>query len=211
MREPGARKKSGGLSDKLGAAILAGALVLPMVAFCPGCASTPKGKTLRTTEAGRSLLFPYGIYRHEVHVTLARRPASGPRDFSFRGLAQIRSEVIRIAVLSPFNTTLLKLTEDRRTGAISTESYSGAFRKLEPRIREYYSTLRLLLTLSLPVSVPGLTVTSRTGDGLPVEIRSDPDGTVYRFAEYDGHGLPGRIQIVNSRFTVTIEVSAYEI
>lgn len=193
--------------------LLAGATILALGTLGPGCASPRDRKTVRATLVGRALLFPYGVYRHRIHVVLARQPASGPREFSFRGLAQIRDDVIRVAVLSPFNTTLMRLTEDRRTGVITTESYSGAFSKLEPRIREYYSTLRQLLTLPLPPAGPGLTVTSRTPDGFPLEMRADQAAgeSVFRFSDYDGRRLPGRIEITNPRFTVTIEVSAYEI
>lgn len=193
-------------------ALLLGSAILPVAALGPGCA-TPDRKIMRSSEASRGLLFPYGVYRHQVRVELSRQPASGPREFGFRGLAQIRSDVIRIAVLSPFNTTLMKLTEDRKTGAITTETYSAAFRKLEPRIREYYSTLRLLLTLPLPVAGPGLTVTSLTRDGFPAELKAEQatGESVIRFGDYDPHRVPGTIEIASPRYTVRIQVAAYEI
>lgn len=174
-----------------------------------GCSSPQK-----TVSGPISLrhVFPYGNYQHHVALQIPGAAKNLPRRFEFNGVVQTSEDAIRIAVLSAFGTTAFKINEDRRSGEIKAEIYVDGMKQYEPRLRAYYSTLRLLLLAENPPPARSPVQFQKTNaQGFPLEATVLKEATLFRFSDYDAHGIPGRIAIEHPQFQVEIEVSGYEI
>ncbi len=142
----------------------------------------------------RENIFPNGLYKHTVTLSLAQK-------FAFNGIVQIRPDVIKILGLSHFSTTVFRIEEDRASGAVSVEVFMEEFKKNEPKIREYYAVLRLLLLAKFPP------------EGPPIEQEFVHDDKKVRvtFAEYEEHGIPRVMSLRYDAFFAEIRVTGYEI
>lgn len=166
-------------------------------------------KKIQNTEAPRQFLFPQGLYRHNVHLEIQKEPQKEPqktetRDrqkFSFNGVVTISEQTIKIVGFSPFGTTLFRMSEDQKSGRVETQVYIDALKPMESRMAEYYVVLKKLLTIK------------HSGNPRPQQIiLQTPAGeTPVHFKHYDQNGVPDEIDVQNSKFSIQIKVSGYEI
>lgn len=193
--------------------LLAAVLCLGLTLSVTSCSA----KRVRTEMLSQEFLFPLGTYQHNVKIKTIHDRAEDSKEFAFHGVVQLSKEMIKISILSPFGTTLVRIQEDRTTGKVEFESYLEAFKKYESKVQDYYSILKLLLVAPSRLSAEvgkGTLRTVRQGDnGKPAEIETQglEQKAVFIFKKYDENGIPEEIQIQHPRFTVDIRVSGYEV
>lgn len=184
--------------------VTAGAAASAAIAISLFCACTTK--TVKDPSAPRELVFPLGTYQHEVDVSLAGLPgASGPGDhpkeFHFRGMVSVSGDAIKVVGLSAMNTTIFRITEDRKSGKVNTEVYVDALKKVQNRFVDYYTIVRSVLTAPFRSGKESDTVTTETPAG----------ATSIVFKDYDAQKIPGTVDVDNPKFKLHIKVTGYEI
>jgi hypothetical protein len=160
------------------------------------------------------LLFPYGTYQHQVKIKTELNGGADVKEFSFYGVVQTSQDWVKISMLSPFGTTLVKIQEERQTGKVEFTCFVEAIRKYESKFKDYYSVLRtLLLAPQNPKKLDHLRITHQSPEGLPAEIETVDleQNAQFRFNKYDEHKIPERIQVQNPKFLIEIQVSGYDI
>ena len=184
-----------------------------LVGILPACA--PKKIKMISQGGTRVLLFPNGVYKHDVGLTMGKTETSEEKKFDFTGIVKVNAEQIQLVGLSYFGTTVFKITENRKTGEIKTDVFVEQMKKYESKIPEYYSTLRLFLIASLPLETHArqLTWSKIDGRGFPVEARTVDyeKNAVFRFKNYDFNSIPTEISIEHPNFTVQIKVRDYDL
>lgn len=137
-------------------------------------------------------LFPYGVYKHDVGVTFQQE---GKDQFHrFFGILELRPETTRMVALSPFGTTVFRLTEDKKTHQISMEFAFEPLRRLEERFRQFYSMVQ-------------------ASSDLPMDWKQNIgalEKVGFEVVSYRKDGIPKEMKLQNSRFSVRIEVMNYE-
>jgi len=179
------------------------AYVYGMCALLAGCSSLP-----RKLPAGsdRTLLYPPAIYKHEVEV----RSSQG--NYSFRGVVKISSTQILVVGLSPFQTTVFKIDDNRATGKVDIQIYQETLENHRVQLVEFYSWLREFLTLPRGTPGPKVTYYERNAAGDPVKIglQMGKDLTRIHIRHYDENGVADDIQLEHPKFGVRVKVVGYE-
>jgi hypothetical protein len=180
-------------------------------------ACTSMGKP-KAPPLARTLIFPNGIYHHDVELKVPKTAEHEEKNFGFNGVVKISDDTIQVVALSPFGTTAFRITEDRVSHGISDEIYLAQMRKFEPKLLEYYSTLRELLTLQWhDEKVSNIIWKEVSADQLPLLIEflnekaDPPEKAVFKFIQYDEQKMPIKMEIIGEKFEVKIKVSRYEI
>ncbi len=171
-------------------------------------------RKIRSEMTRNEMLFPLGTYQHQVRITTAAGPNRASKEFSFSGVVRTSKEEIKIAALSPFGTTLLKIQEDRTTGKVTYESYLESFKKYESKFQDYYSILRLMLiSPESPASEDHLRILKRNPLHLPDEAETTDlnPNAIFSFRKYDENKIPEEVVIQHPKFSVTVRVTGYEI
>lgn len=182
-----------------------------------GCALPQKKQASAPISADREQLFPNGTYKHNVRLELEQAPNPEKPDekrFDLKGLAQVQPEMIKVVGLSPFGTTLFKITENRATGEINVETYVDSLKRVESKIRDYYSVLRHMMIAPMKPGKRGaMKLAKANSDGLPevVDLKTRDESATLKFENYDKNKIPQRIQITHPRFKVDVEVAGYEV
>jgi hypothetical protein len=183
-------------------------LLLP---FLLACSHVVK----KNPEGPRTLLFPYGEYRHDVHVHLVKAPEKGPQEMDFHGVVSLQKEKILMLGLSPFGTTLFRVEENRESGDIQIESSIDAIKKHEDRIKNFYKAIREVLTL--PISGfeqnPFVQVLGRNEKGFPsrFHMKSSQGSLNVDLLKFDAEDIPREIDLDSENFSLKIKVTGYEI
>jgi hypothetical protein len=167
-------------------------LLLTTPVFFSSCAS----QKVVSSEVAANRLFPDGNYRHKVSLTLPARASAPERKFDFTGVVQIKSDVIRVVVLSFFGTTAFKINDDLKTGNIDTEIYVPQLKKFEPKIRAYYAALRQVLL---------------SGPKPQGEEEKLDNAATFKITSYDDHHIPSEFEIHHPDFLVDVKVVSYEL
>jgi hypothetical protein len=170
-------------------------------------------KKIRSDSASDEKLFPDGTYRHAVQIHI-RPGQENSRDFNFNGMVQISADWVKIVVLSPFGTTLSKITENRSTGEIQIENQVSSLKRFESKMREYYASLRiLLLAPRAPSQADPLKVIHSFANHLPqdLEVFQGNEKIQFTIKKYDEHQVPEEVILKHPKFHVEIEVSGYEV
>ena len=188
-------------------------LAVLVAAILPACA--PKKIKMISQGGTRDQLFPNGVYKHDVGLTMAKTETSEEKKFDFTGVVKVNAELIQLVGLSYFGTTVFKITENRKTNEIKTEVFVEQMKKYESKIPEYYSTLRLFLIASLPLETHPrqLKWNKIDGRGFPLEAQTVDyeKNALFRFKNYDLNNIPTEISIEHPNFTVQIKVSDYDL
>jgi len=166
-----------------------------------GCVSKPEKPTvlqLPPIASTKELLFPYGHYRHHLILEIAHGEDGKSHRYSFDGVAETTADKIQLVMLSPFNTTLMKVHEDRQSGEVRLETYDSKLRQFESKFVDYYAMLRKIF-LSGPLAEKKDPVTkplfNEKGELLA-------DLTYSEFKE----NVPRHVEVKNKFFTLDIEV-----
>lgn len=188
-------------------------LAMVFAAALPGCA--PKKVKMISQGGTRDMLFPYGVYKHGVDLTMMKTDTAPEKHFEFTGVVKVNADQIQLVGLSYFGTTVFKVLEDRKTGEVKTEVFVEQMKKFESKIPEYYSTLRLFLIARLPLEtkVKQLKWSKIDSRGFPIEAETVDfeKNATFRFRSYDLNLIPTEIMIEHPNFTVAVKVSDYDI
>ena len=191
----------------------AAALLLSLSPVFTGCAS----KQIVSESVARTRLFPNGVYRHKVRLTIASHGDVPEKKFDFDGVVRISDDAIRVVVLSFFGTTLVKINDDLKKGEVTSEVFIEPMKKFEPKLREYYSVLKLVLIS--PATHAGESantpvVWNKVNEkGLPLELKTTADSkdVEFLFNSYDKSDIPESVLVKHPSFTADIQVTGYEL
>jgi len=164
--------------------------------FLNACSS----KTIKNPEATRSMLFPNGTYQHEVHVRFVHTVPGQPDHFDLSGVVKISNKEVKVIGLSPMNTTLFRLSENRESGQIEVQTYVDSLKKFESHLRDYYLVMRKFLLTPLNSENPE-----------PQQAQFDsPSGPVQVFFKnYDQNKIPVKVLVQSPQFEIEIRVVGY--
>ena len=186
-------------------------LLFSLVPVLGGCAS----QYVVLENVAHHRLFPNGVYKHKVKLTIVSNGTSPEKKFSFDGVVQLSDESIRVVVLSFFGTTMLKINDNLKTGELQTEVFLPQIKKFEPKLRDYYSILKLVLIMSAtrPDDSGKIVWTKVNDKGLPLELKtSAQDKEVsFKFENYDKADIPEEVSLTHPTFKAEIKVTGYEI
>jgi hypothetical protein len=177
-----------------------------VVSACCSCPPASHSQVAPSVGAAATPLFPLGQYRHDVKIHINETEKSKAKDFSFQGLAKIEHDKLELVVLSPFQTTLMKIDENRLTGDVQTQVYSDALKKYQDKFTPYYALLRQILVLPRsgedPIEVtlvPDPSQSSIQADSLPNEV--------VKFSEYRDH-VPHLVEMSDPHFSLQMKVES---
>jgi hypothetical protein len=172
-----------------------------------GCTTVPKVMNLQS----RQSLFPEGIYEHKVELTFSSK--AGQKRQSFHGIVQLSLESLQFNALSPFGTTVFRLTENRKTGDIQFENFVSDLAPFETQIRLFYSLVRAVLTAPFEIKPSEtLSVLAKDDQGLPrrLQIHALKSSAVVELQKYDEQKIPREIHVQHEQFQIQIEVVSYD-
>jgi hypothetical protein len=178
-----------------------------MAVFLSSC--TTFQKKLSPT-ADKSLLFPSGVYTHQVQIETKSHGS-----YCFQGVVKITPGRVVVVGLSPFQTTLFKIDENRETGTIDAEIYQDTLQKHRASLIDFYRTLSAFLTLkrngqgSRGSKVKAYERDS-SGNLREVGVIFMDEETRIKVLGYDANGIAQQFQIYHPKFTVTVNVVGYE-
>lgn len=170
-----------------------------------GCTSLPR--TVSPT-ADRTLFYPLGLYQHDIKIK-----TTNGNEYSFRGVVKIGKDKVTVVGLSPFQTTVFKVEEDRKTGKVDTEIYYEQLERRKEQLLEFYSTLRTFLVFKKVGKTPQVQIDSRDDQNRikTLTLKTKTDTTPAEVNHYDENEIADNITLRHSRFEVTIKVIGYEI
>lgn len=173
--------------------------------FFLGCAtqSVLTNVPITPPRAANELVFPYGHYRHNVELLIRK----DQRKFSFTSIVETSDKKIQVVMLSPFNTTLMKISENRESGEVKTDVYESRLKEHQERLGLFYSIIRRLLLLERNAKDDGeIKIVKRSSDG-PTEIdfRHAPLSAQINLQNYQDH-IPEKIAVDNVHFALDVTV-----
>lgn len=160
--------------------------------FLSSCCVTPV-KHISPDE--QVLLFPIGVYRHNVQVNINHID----REILINGVLSRKKEALSIVGLSLFNTTLFKLEENISDGDVSLIIYEDALKKYQKDFLKVYKIIGIALKSTL----------TELDD--KNELQRFVDGNKVRVSFRDYENFFRTIEISHSFFTATIRVIDYEL
>ena len=187
-------------------------IFLPTLVFLNVACVTSKIK--HHPEEFSKTLFPTGIYHQDVKLTILKTEHLSEQKYHFQGVVRLSSKEIQVVVLSPFGTTEFKILENLLTHEIKAEIYRDSLKKFEPKLKDYYGMLRLiLLAKSHAEEDEFLTWTKISREGLPLELESKNREAPVHFSvqNYDANLIPSQIEIRHTQFQVVVTVESYDI
>jgi hypothetical protein len=167
-------------------------IILVFILAALGCSTS---KVNLHPDDVRENIFPNGIYRHSVVLTL--QPSN--KSYEFNGVVKLTPEEVTIVVLSYFGTTEFRIHENLKTNEIQSEIYREQFKKFEPKLREYYSALRFILLAK--------------NENNPTSLQAPINGKLINFelSGYDKNRIPEKLEIKSEHFSVKVKITQYEI
>lgn len=172
--------------------ITSGALVFLLFVSCAH-------KVIHKDLTDEKLLFPDGRYFHHVYLTLSPSVSMPKKKFDFDGILEIKPETIKLIGLSPLGTSLLRITEDRKTGKVDIDVFFPVLKKLQNSILEYYSVVQMMIK------------TSRNPRSTELKIPLAKETAVLQFETFDKNHFPEKIVVQHPKFSLIIEMRGYEI
>jgi hypothetical protein len=179
-------------------------LIATLLILSFGACSTGEKKIAFPATISKDLVFPYGVYHHDVELEIKGNGETDPskriptQNYHFKGIVQITADSIQIVALSPFGTTVFKIMDDLVTGKLHDEVYLARMKPFEPKLIDYYTSLKKLLTAK------------KIGASEPQFIKL-PNDTMITFDKYDSKNIPAIVHIDSKTFTVKIEVESYDL
>jgi hypothetical protein len=140
------------------------------------------------TPAAPARLLPDGTYRHDVRVEARDLP---PQEF--HGVLRKIGDRLSLVLLTPFDTTLVRITDAVASDEPQVEAYADEMREQRQRIEQLY--------LGLKPALVDLEATRTQAFGR--------DGKVAR-SGLDDRGVPRETRIDGDGFHIIVTVSHYE-
>jgi hypothetical protein len=144
-----------------------------------GCVTTPAPAPRPT---------PHGVYEHVVDVGIDDKPPQ-----RFFSVTRLDGRGLHLILLSPFGTTLVRISDDLSGGEPRVETYAEELRPQATRIATLFAALRPVI---LDASVQEL---SLWGHDLAVERR-----------RIDAAGIPHETRLKGGGFDILVALRAYE-
>lgn len=183
--------------------------IIVLALLATACATSPK------VTGPRTLLFPLGTYRHTVTIqlkngTLNGKP-DGPHSQRFSGVVNLQKDKLTILALSPFGTTVFRLTENRTTKTVVLETEIAALKKVETQIATYLEPMQLLLSLSVPLPVSDRVTQIRTDkEGWPIEFDLAANQFTHVVLEnYDANHIARAARLGTELYDLNVQVDDY--
>ena len=175
-----------------------------MLSLLAGCSSLEK--RLSST-SDKALLFPPGVYTHQVEIETAEQ-----KKYNFRVLVKISTEKVLVIGLSPFQTTIFRIENNRKTGEIKTEIFQDTLEKHKDSLLDFYSMLTLFLTLPKNGENPKVKVYAKNSAGSVTEIgvRLRDKEVKVRLLHFDGNDIADDMELEHPNFKVRVKVVGYE-
>lgn len=158
------------------------------------------------------MLFPSGIYRQSIAVSIIPENVDSPKEFHFEGVAQTDEGQIKLTALSPLGASIFRLTDDLRTDKIKIEIFTSSLQKFEKQFLEYYRLMKILFIVSLYKSTNDFKVLQKNSEGFPAraEIIYQQQVNEFTFEHYDERKLPEIIEIKNPKVKIKIDLIEYK-
>lgn len=147
-------------------------------------------------------LLPLGTYLQDVSI----QPKTG-HAFHFEGVLERREKVTVISGLSPFGTTLFRISDDFK-GEPKLEIFVDQLKTHSDRVLAFYGGLRPLLRLNDDPAMHEEEVTSRYPDRRPENLSSSPDLNLH-VDEYDSAGRAAKLFLRAPYFDARISLREY--
>ena len=128
-------------------------------------------------------------------------------------VVSIQKDSIQLVGLSPFNTTLFHLEENRSTGEIVVKNFATGPDPVKREFDSFYQILHRLLVMPLkqdPADQAGGFLVEYDPQQRPVLLKSENSGSQIRIEEYDQQGIPRRLHATHPKFEALVKISRYE-
>jgi hypothetical protein len=169
--------------------------------FLTACASTKPLYRSPGPYLGGPLL-PLGTYLQDISI----EPKTGG-SFQFQGVLERRAKATVISGLSPFGTTMFRITDDFK-GEPKVEIFVDQLRAHADRVLGFYTGLRPLLRLNDDPAMRQREVKSRYGDRRPEDLSSEA-GVNLHVKEYDREGRASDLMLSAPNFKAHIKLREY--
>lgn len=147
-------------------------------------------KIAPVSNESRTTLIPRGTHQQTVTVHIKK---GDQRQMRFSGVLDVREDRVSLIGLTPFGSTLFRLKEDLKTGAISFETDNEQMKKAGPYIQKTYGPVREMLKIPYPPAVKEKTI----GD-----LR-------FHFDELNAQDMPIKTRVETPDFDLDIEEVGY--
>lgn len=164
-----------------------------LILLLAGCASQSRRSTV---SLDRPLMFPNGTYQHAVEVVTAGNSRH------FNGVVKLSAEQVLVIGLSPMNSTVFRITEDRKSGKVQSEVFHSALKPHEAKLIEFYEMIRVMM------ASPLLTANEKSDQSSVTRVEK---GIELVFSKFDQNRIPLEIVIKHPKFRVEVGVKDYEI
>ena len=158
--------------------------------FLSGCAH-------HTIEAlgtsARKTLIPIGSHQQSVTVHLNKAKLNGKDTMRFSGVLDVREDHVQLIGLTPFGSTLFRLREDLKTGAVVFETDNEQMKKAEPYVKSTYRPIGEMLKIPYP----------------PVRSEATSGDFKFHFEDFNAEDLPRKIRVETPDFNLEILEDGY--
>jgi hypothetical protein len=157
----------------------------------------------------RNEIFPVGTYTHRVRLVFPNQ-----KSVDFQGVIHLTALELSVVGLSPFQTTLFRLSENRKSGAIKIALFHDSLKDKEAFFRDFYTLLRSVLLYSRnQTKNVKFNVLTRDELGYPLELSTQWKKEEMHLAlrDYDFNHIPRLITMEHPKFNVTAKVSDYDL
>lgn len=128
-------------------------------------------------------------------------------------IVSIQTDSIKLVGLSPLNTTLFRLEENKSTGNIVVKNYEPLPDQVKNEFDSFYRILHKLLVMTFqggPADQTGEYLIEYNQQRQPVLLKSKDLKNQIRIEEYDPHGIPRRLHATHPKFEALVRISRYE-
>jgi hypothetical protein len=170
--------------------------LLFVIPFLFACAHRPHPEISQS-------LFPPGSYQHQVKVSVTQTKQQYP----FTGVISVSETHLKIYMMGPMNLSVVKMSEDFKSGQLQIENYFPPFKPYEGSMKRFYEILRSLILFPRDKSQWGvLKVLSRDSQGRIQNFKAPHDIEIEIKKYAPNH--PILIELNHPQFKVVIEEMA---
>lgn len=162
--------------------------ILILFVLISGCSTGPK-----ITRPVDQPLYPNGRYNHQVDLEIL---GAQSRQMRMRGVVLLSESQIRVTGLSPFNTTLFRIV-DEKGKELRVEVYEDRMKPFVDQLEKKYVVLKKVFRF--PQN--------------KLKDFADEDGQMVQiqFGEFDRQGIARMVRLSSAKFNLKIKVSDYEL
>jgi len=167
-------------------------LVFSAFFFVLGCSSFSIKKAL---PLNRALLFPYGLYKHNVTLNLANG-----QGYNFSGLILTNQQLNSIRAFSQFGNTIFKLQHNKLTNKLDLDVYFEPLNNHKKELSMFYEFLNLLLNTRMTEE-----------DSISLQPTGNAQVVLVDFSDRDTNKIPRIFTLKHPQFSLRAEVTDYDL